>query len=96
MIAAEQHATRLVVPTSQRHPAMRWSSRKDRAQKALKGLAGPHLPKSLAAVERAVAKAHHEYDQAEAEIRTAATAPMATQDEERSAQVDVTERDDDE
>ncbi len=94
VIAAEQHATRLVVPTSQRHPAMRWSSRKGRAQKALKGLAGPHLPKSLAAVERAVARAHREYDQAEAEIRTAATTAMATQDEDPEAQADAAELDD--
>ena len=47
MIAAEQHATRLVVPSSQRMPATRWSSHKDIAAKALKKLAGPHVPASL-------------------------------------------------
>ena len=47
VIAAEQHATRLVVPSSQRMPATRWSSHKDIAAKALKKLAGPHVPASL-------------------------------------------------
>jgi hypothetical protein len=45
VIAAEQHATRLVVPSSQRMPATRWSSHKDIAAKALKKLAGPHIPR---------------------------------------------------
>jgi hypothetical protein len=34
VIAAEQYATRLVVPSSQRMPATRWSSHKDIAAKA--------------------------------------------------------------
>src|SRR3954470_2255579 len=42
VIAAEQYATRLVVPSSQRMPATRWSSHKDIAAKALKKLAGPN------------------------------------------------------
>jgi hypothetical protein len=44
--AAEQHATWPVVPSSQRMPASRWSSHKDIAAKALKKLAGPHVPTS--------------------------------------------------
>ena len=47
VIAAEQYATRLVVPASQRMPATRWSSHKDLAAKALRKLAGPHVPASL-------------------------------------------------
>ena len=47
VIAAEQHASRLVVPAGQCKPAIRWSSHKDHAAKALRKLAGPHLPASL-------------------------------------------------
>jgi hypothetical protein len=64
VIAAEQCASRLVVPASQRTPATRWSSHKDHAAKALRKLAGPHLPGSLAQLERAVKRAHREYDTA--------------------------------
>ena len=63
VIAAEQHASRLVVPTSQRtHPTC-WASHKDLAAKALKKLAGPHLPASLKQLESGVQRAHREYDQ---------------------------------
>ena len=65
MIAAEQYASRLVLPASQRGPRSPWSSRKDIAAKALKKLAGPHLPASLSAVERAVKRAHAAYEDAE-------------------------------
>ena len=65
MIAAEQYATRLVVPASQRMPATRWSSHKDIAAKALRKLAGPHLPASLTKLEQAVKRAHAAYDKAE-------------------------------
>jgi hypothetical protein len=58
VIAAEQHANRLVVPSGQRMPATRWSSHKDIAAKALKKLAGPHLPASLSKLEQAVKRAH--------------------------------------
>ena len=57
VIAAEQYATRLVVPQSQRAPATRWSSHKDLAAKALTKLAGPHLPASLRQLETAVKRA---------------------------------------
>jgi hypothetical protein len=69
VIAAEQYATRLVVPTSQRMPAKRWSSHKDLAAKALRKLAGPHLPASLTKLEQAVKRAHTAYEKAEREQR---------------------------
>jgi ParB/RepB/Spo0J family partition protein len=69
VIAAEQHATRLVVPSSQRVPATRWSSHKDVAAKALRKLAGPHIPPSLTKLEQAVKRAHAAYDKAEAQAR---------------------------
>jgi ParB/RepB/Spo0J family partition protein len=65
VIAAEQHATRLVVPSSQRRPATRWSSHKDVAAKALKKLAGPHVPASLTRLEQAVKRAHTAFEKAE-------------------------------
>ena len=66
VIAAEQHASRLVVPGGQRMPASRWSSHKDLAAKALRKLAGPHLPASLTKLEQAVKRAHAAYEKAEA------------------------------
>jgi ParB/RepB/Spo0J family partition protein len=69
VIAAEQHATRLVVPSSQRMPATRWSSHKDIAAKALRKLAGPHVPASLTKLEHAVKRAHTAYDKAETHAR---------------------------
>ncbi len=62
VIAAEQYASRLVLPASQQHSPMRWPSHKDHALKALAKLAGPHLPATLKALEKAVAKAHAESD----------------------------------
>ena len=64
VIAAEQYASRLVVPQSQRTPAIRWSSHKDLAAKALAKLAAPHLPASLRQLEAAVKRAHEERDRA--------------------------------
>jgi len=69
VIAAEQHASRLVVPASQRMPAMRWTSHKEIAAKALKKLAGPHVPASLSKLEQAVKRAHTAYEKAEREAR---------------------------
>jgi hypothetical protein len=69
VVVAEQHANRLVVPSSQRMPAIRWSSHKDLATKALKKLAGPHIPASLSKLEQAVKRAHTAHDKAEAAIR---------------------------
>src|SRR5215204_6273313 len=65
VIAAEQYAARLVVPASQRMPATRWSSHKDIAAKALRKLAGPHVPASLTKLEQAVKRTHAAYDKAE-------------------------------
>jgi ParB family chromosome partitioning protein len=69
VIAAEQHATRLVIPGSQRMPATRWSSHKDIAAKALRKLAGPHVPASLSKLQQAVKRAYAAYDKFEAQIR---------------------------
>jgi hypothetical protein len=64
VIAAEQYASRLVVPTSQRSHPTGWGSHKDRARKPLTKLAGPHLPASLKQLEKAIAKTHAQHDQA--------------------------------
>jgi len=69
VIAAEQHATRLVVPASQRMSATRWSSHKDIAAKALKKLAGPQVPATPTRLEQAVKRAHAAYDKAETAAR---------------------------
>jgi ParB/RepB/Spo0J family partition protein len=58
VICAEQYASRLVVPQSQRAPASPWASHKDHARKALHKLAAPHLPASLGQLRKAVERAH--------------------------------------
>ena len=106
VIAAEQYASRLVVPQSQQHSPMRWSSHKDHARKALAKLAGPHLPATLKQVEKAVAKAHAEHEKATS--RRAATSraaageigepemePTAGPDEVTDDALDVDDREDD-
>ena len=45
-------------------PATRWSSHKDLAAKALRKLAGPHVPASLTKLEQAVKRAHSTYEKA--------------------------------
>jgi hypothetical protein len=85
VIAAEQHATRLVVPASQRMPATRWSSHKDIAAKALRKLAGPHIPTSLTRLEQAVMRALAAYDKTLTQAREqqhAETRPVAPTAEE--------------
>jgi ParB/RepB/Spo0J family partition protein len=101
VIAAEQYATRLVVPQSQRTPAIRWSSHKDLAAKALSKLAGPHLPASLRQLETAVKRAKEEHDRACERVRAAAqrasradpaaenTAAAAAQDKAADAETEV-------
>jgi hypothetical protein len=69
VIAAEQHATRPVVASSQRMPATRWSSHKDIATKAPRKLAGPHVPTSRTKLEQGVKRAHAAYDNAETQSR---------------------------
>lgn len=77
VIAAEQYASRLVVPGSQQHAPLRWSSHNDQAAKALAKLAGPHLPVSLKQLEKAVAKAKTQYDKQIAEAEKQALVALA-------------------
>jgi hypothetical protein len=83
VIAAEQHASRLVVPSSQRMPATRWSSHKDIAAKALKKVAGPHVPAALTGLERAIKRAHATYEKAETQAREQQRAERQPVDAER-------------
>jgi hypothetical protein len=78
IIAAEQYATRLVVPASQRMPATRRISHKDIAARALRKLAGPHVPASVTKLEQAVKRAHSAYEKAEAAQREARRADAPT------------------
>jgi len=83
VIAAEQYASRLVVPVSQRSMPIRWSTQKtDHARKALRKLVGPRLPASLRQLETAVKRADAEYARAERQAhdarRTAAESPSET------------------
>jgi ParB/RepB/Spo0J family partition protein len=78
VIAAEQYASRLVVPTSQRTHPTGWSSHKDLAAKALAKLAGPHLPASLKQLESAIKRAHRESEKAERAATSSTTRHMTT------------------
>ncbi|MCW2985667.1 MAG: hypothetical protein JWR63_3237, partial [Conexibacter sp.] len=60
VIAAEQHASRLVINGSQRTPATRWPSHKDHAAKALRKLCRPAIPAAMTQLERAVERANAE------------------------------------
>jgi ParB/RepB/Spo0J family partition protein len=64
VICAEQHACRLVVPSSQQAPPIRYGSHGDRAQKALTKLAGPHLPASLKQLRKAIDAVDRDYQSA--------------------------------
>jgi hypothetical protein len=68
VIAAEQYASRAVLPASQRTYRTHWGSHKDIAAKAFKKLAGQHLPASLKALERAVERVHAEHGAATEQI----------------------------
>jgi hypothetical protein len=70
VIAAEQYACRLVVPSSQRLGAKRWASHKGQAPKALHRLAGPHLPPTLKQLEKTIAKASADLGDADGEGRS--------------------------
>ena len=50
-------------------PASRWSSHRDIAARALKKLAGPHVPATLTRLEQAIKRAHAAYDKAEVAAR---------------------------
>ena len=93
VIAAEQHASRLVLPASQRGPRSPWSSHKDIAAKALRKLAGPHLPASRSALERAVKRAHAAYEAAE-QARRRTPSENAEADIEPRSPVAVMDADD--
>jgi hypothetical protein len=93
VIGAEQYASRLVLPASQRGPRSPWSSRKDTAAKALRKLAGPHLPASLRAVERAVKRAHAAYEEAE-QAQRREPRESAEADIESTSPAGVTDADD--
>ena len=69
VIAVEQYATRLVVPAGQRVPSTPWSSHKDLAAKALRKLAGRHVPSSLKKLEQAMRRANTDYDRADRACR---------------------------
>jgi ParB/RepB/Spo0J family partition protein len=84
VIAAEQYASRLVVPGSQQVKPLRWSSHKDIALNSLTKLAGPHIASTLKALEKAVAKAEREHKEAQtalSEAKTRAAANPTTADE---------------
>ncbi len=73
VIAAEQYAARMVLPASQRTYRQQWGSRNDLAAKALRKLAGPHLPASLKALEKAVAAANKHAEEAQHARRATTT-----------------------
>jgi ParB/RepB/Spo0J family partition protein len=85
VIAAEQYASRLVVPASQQTKPLSWPSHKDIARKTLTKLAGSHLAPTLKALEKAVAKAEREHKEAEKALseaqRSAREASFTTADE---------------
>jgi ParB/RepB/Spo0J family partition protein len=92
VIAAEQYASRLVVPSSQQHSPMRWSSHKDHARKALAKLAGPHLPATLKQVEKAVVKAHSEQQNATSGGRSTSRAAGGVDEQPVAEPADADER----
>lgn len=97
VLAAEQYASRLVVPQSQRTPPSGWASHKDHAAKALKKLAGPHLPASLRQLETAVKRAHADSARAERRAHEAQQAerPADAEDQANSGTAEEAVRVDD-
>mgnify|MGYP001164787606 CR=1 FL=1 len=77
VIAAEQYAARIVLPSSQRTYRQQWGSHNDLAAKALKKLAGPHLPASLKQLEKAVAAANKHAEEAQHAQRATTTRDAA-------------------
>lgn len=88
VIAAEQYASRMVLPQSQRTHPTGWSSHKDAAAKALRKLAGPHLPASLKQLENAVKRAYREHEQAEQQVRRQQDADRSDDGGEEAVDVD--------
>jgi len=97
VLAAEQYASRLVVPQSQRTPPSGWASHKDHAAKALKKLAGPHLRASLRQLETAVKRAHADSARAERRAHEAQQAerPADAEDQANSGTAEEAVRVDD-
>src|ERR1019366_582578 len=77
VIAAEQYAARMVLPASQRTYRQQWGSHNGLAAKALKKLAGPHLPASLKQLEKAVAAANKHAEDARHAQRATTTREAA-------------------
>jgi hypothetical protein len=69
VIAAEQYASRLVVASSQRMPATRWSRTRTSPPSRSRSSPGRTSPASLTRLEEAVKRAHAAYDKAEAGAR---------------------------
>lgn len=92
VVAAEQYAARIVLPSSQRTYRQHWGSPNDLAGKALRKLAGPHLPASLKQLERAVAQANKQAEDAYRQHRDAERAAAAdtetVDDEQHDHEVD--------
>lgn len=78
VIAAEEYASRLVVPQSHQHSPMRWSSHKDQARKALARLAGAHVPTTLKQLDKAVAKAYADHERRRAAAARSAVPPVVS------------------
>ena len=100
VVAAQQYACRLVLPNSKRGWPIRWSSHNDRAAKALKKLAGPHLPATLRKLEQAIKRANNDYDKTINAQRTATATQPPTDDGDQqhnaAADTDIDTEPDDE
>jgi hypothetical protein len=86
VIAAEHYASQLVVPNGQRGWRESWGSHRGQAIKALEKLAGPHVPASLKAIDRAVKKADRDRDRDRAGV--AAGHPAGDETVEADGEID--------
>jgi hypothetical protein len=91
VIAAEHYATQLVVAGGHRGFRQHWGSHKDQAIKALEKLAGPHVPASLKAIERAVRKADSDRERAVAAAKQQPDDPKVDGDTDTDIDVDAVE-----
>lgn len=91
MIAAEQSASRLVVPSGQQQRPLSWFSHSDHAGMALAKLAGPCLPVSLKQLENAITRAKADHDKQLKAIETTSHAAVEQSDTTRAEPVEVTE-----
>jgi ParB/RepB/Spo0J family partition protein len=95
VLAAEAHASQLVLPASKRRTPTRWGSHNDHALKALKKLAGPYLPAALTRLERAVQQTHDAYERAEHQARRNTTRARPQQHDQEPADEPTTIDDED-